>query len=326
MTDALGLRKGMKAEQIREGLLKEVAQALEECPSLVVDQEALRPMPSPEEAAKALNERSIYASPFPFDATLEALTKFFSDQGDVYSVRLRRHLTSKDFKGSIFVEFASPELAEEVVKKELIYDGATLTLKPKIAYMQDKMEVEIDKIEQAEQAVPTPEVGRQEGAATEDAADGAQAQEGAGAGAAEAAAAPEDADIQTGTIVRFDFSEDAESEDLGAVKFGTVRDAFGGKNAGCRFTQYFTVMSAGRKLAETFHCRPRIMNLVLVSLQGKWGDKHGFVRFGEPEAAEQALNNTDEEGRKAIGKLHATLRLLEGEEEQEFLKKVCFGH
>lgn len=30
------------------------------------------------------------------------------------------------------------------------------------------------------------------------------------------------------------------------------------------------VMSAGRKLAETFHCRPRIMNLVLVSLQGKW--------------------------------------------------------
>ena len=42
MTDALGLRKGMKAEQIREGLLKEVAQALKECPSLVVDPETLR--------------------------------------------------------------------------------------------------------------------------------------------------------------------------------------------------------------------------------------------------------------------------------------------
>ena len=42
MTDALGLRKGMKAEQIREGLLKEVAQALMDCPSLVVDQETLR--------------------------------------------------------------------------------------------------------------------------------------------------------------------------------------------------------------------------------------------------------------------------------------------
>ena len=42
MTDALGLRKGMKAEQIREGLLKEVAQALKECPSLVVDEETLR--------------------------------------------------------------------------------------------------------------------------------------------------------------------------------------------------------------------------------------------------------------------------------------------
>ena len=63
----------------------------------------------------------------------------------------------------------------------------------------------------------------------------------AGTGVAEAVAAPEDADMQTGTIVRFDFTEQAESEDLGALKFGTVREAFGGKNAGCRFTQYFTV-------------------------------------------------------------------------------------
>ncbi len=68
---------------------------------------------------------------------------------------------------------------------------------------------------------------------------------------------------------------------------------------------------------------PVVSRQLLLRLQG---DKHGFVRFGEPEAAEQALKNTDEEGRKAIGKLHATLRLLEGEEEQEFLKKVCFGH
>ena len=45
-----------------------------------------------------------------------------------------------------------------------------------------QMEVETDKIEQAQQteAVPTPEVGMQKGAAAEDAAEGAQAQEGAG--------------------------------------------------------------------------------------------------------------------------------------------------
>ena len=45
-----------------------------------------------------------------------------------------------------------------------------------------QMEVETDKIEQAQQkeALPTPEVGMQEGTAAEDAAEGAQAQDGAG--------------------------------------------------------------------------------------------------------------------------------------------------
>ena len=35
--------------------------------------------------------------------------------------------------------------ATQVVQKELIYDGATLTLKPKIAYMQDKVAQRHDK-------------------------------------------------------------------------------------------------------------------------------------------------------------------------------------
>ena len=53
---------------------------------------------------------------------------------------------------------------------------------PAVECMSLQMEVEIDKIEQAEQteAVPTPEMGMQEGAAAESAAEGAQAQEGAG--------------------------------------------------------------------------------------------------------------------------------------------------
>ena len=84
----------------------------------------------------------------------------------------------------------------------------------------------------------------------------------AGAGAAEAAAAPEDADIQTGTIVRFEFSEDAESEALGALKFGTVREAFGGKTAGCKFTQYFTVSSiCPCQMAMVNMCKPDTWSL-----------------------------------------------------------------
>ena len=53
---------------------------------------------------------------------------------------------------------------------------------PALGVLLLQMEVEIDKIEQAEQteAVPRPEVGMQEGAAAEDGAEAGQMQEGPG--------------------------------------------------------------------------------------------------------------------------------------------------
>ena len=39
---------------------------------------------------------------------------FFEQHGAVRSVRMRRHLRSGDFKGSVFVELDSEELAKEV--------------------------------------------------------------------------------------------------------------------------------------------------------------------------------------------------------------------
>jgi lupus La protein len=61
-----------------------------------------------------LSARSIYAKPLPFDTTLDRLTEFFSALGKVGAVRMRRHLESKDFKGSVFVEFDSPATANMV--------------------------------------------------------------------------------------------------------------------------------------------------------------------------------------------------------------------
>lgn len=70
----------------------------------------------PVQVAREVDERSLYASPFPFDATLDALSEFFRAQGGatVQCVRMRRHLASKDFKGSCFVEFGSKEEADKV--------------------------------------------------------------------------------------------------------------------------------------------------------------------------------------------------------------------
>lgn len=75
---------------------------------------ALQPLPDADTVNKSIDERSLYAAPFPFDATLDAVQDMFAKNGPVNCVRFRRHLASKDFKGSVFVEFTSKEAAEEV--------------------------------------------------------------------------------------------------------------------------------------------------------------------------------------------------------------------
>ena len=52
-----------------------------------------------EEIDKEVEARSVYASPFAMTATIDEITAFFAQHATVRSVRLRRHITSKDFKG-----------------------------------------------------------------------------------------------------------------------------------------------------------------------------------------------------------------------------------
>jgi hypothetical protein len=76
------------------------------------------------QVTKELDERSLYASPFPYDSSLDAITSFFQQHAPVKSVRMRRHLTSKDFKGSVFVEFAAKEEAEKVGRRGVWWPGS----------------------------------------------------------------------------------------------------------------------------------------------------------------------------------------------------------
>ena len=75
---------------------------------------ALQAPVSLDDAAKQADERSLFVAPFPYNANLDVLTDFFNKEAPVNAVRLRRHITSKDFRGSIFVEFASQEDANKV--------------------------------------------------------------------------------------------------------------------------------------------------------------------------------------------------------------------
>lgn len=99
-----------------------------------------QPLGPIEEAIKAQDECSLFAAPFPFSATLEQLTAFFSKVAPVKCVRMRRHLNSRDFRGSVFVEFDTLESANKVKDMVLEYEGATIRLQPKTEFKEQVIE------------------------------------------------------------------------------------------------------------------------------------------------------------------------------------------
>ncbi len=62
-------------------------------------------------------------------APAAGLTSFFNEHAAVRSIRMRKHLTSGDFKGSIFLELDSPEQVQALMDKQLVHAGATLVSK-----------------------------------------------------------------------------------------------------------------------------------------------------------------------------------------------------
>ncbi|XRB01147.1 lupus La protein [Pycnococcus provasolii] len=110
-------------------------------------------------ALKDVDQRSLYASPFPYTVDygpradgIGVVTKFFEQETGkkVSSVRLRRHMQSKDFRGSVFVEFESEEDMQAVAKMSLVFEGAELDMCSKLEYVQRKRDERAAKIAAAE--------------------------------------------------------------------------------------------------------------------------------------------------------------------------------
>ncbi|KAI8142031.1 hypothetical protein BJV82DRAFT_616905 [Fennellomyces sp. T-0311] len=92
-----------------------------------------------EEHMLAVNRRSIYAKGFAADNEpgRKDILALFSPFGRVMHIKYRRD-DERKFKGSIFVEFENTEIAQEVVAKNLEYQGKELLVMLKSEYVEMK--------------------------------------------------------------------------------------------------------------------------------------------------------------------------------------------
>lgn len=218
--------------------------------------------------AQEIDARSLMVGPFRFDVPLEELEGYFETLGKVNAVRMRRHVSSKDFRGSVFAEFESQEECDRVLHASkggegFVYDGATLVMEPKVDFMKRKEEEKLARVH----------------AAQKEREDVEKAIEVLDAEIEEFGAEP-------GTFVKFDFGDVTLGD---TVTFGMIKDSFGGKEKGLLFVEY------------------------------THGDTVGYARFSSSAEAQAAL---EENGKRLLAGFEATLTVLDGEDEKEYIKKV----
>eukprot|EP00197_Chlamydomonas_leiostraca_P002117 CAMPEP_0202857828 /NCGR_PEP_ID=MMETSP1391-20130828/618_1 /ASSEMBLY_ACC=CAM_ASM_000867 /TAXON_ID=1034604 /ORGANISM="Chlamydomonas leiostraca, Strain SAG 11-49" /LENGTH=442 /DNA_ID=CAMNT_0049536685 /DNA_START=156 /DNA_END=1480 /DNA_ORIENTATION=- len=339
-------------------LIKEGSQLLE------VNAEATRlrrkqPLANDEVVSAEVDARSLYVRPFPLDTDLDKLTEFFASHAPVNCVRMRRHLSSKQFKGSVFVEFASAEDADKVLGLKLEHAGAPLHMEKKVAYMArkkeeraarraaNKMDYEEDSNDELSDGVG----GKAGGPVVEGRAEIAKAAGGskpAPAPAASAPAARKPAGGDEGKGKKRGREEDKaagkeedegeQGDDEGEEGEGDEDEEMGeggegGKGAGeakafryepghlLRFELEGEVPeSVGpRVISDGFGGRDKVKFVELAD-----DKKSGFLRFASADFAKAALAEFEAkpEGERLVATFKATMRAVEGEEEAEYYKRA----
>lgn len=310
MRKHLGLPDTAKQDTVNEEVLTELAAALEQSDTIAVkgDKKAIKrktPLDYPTAILQQIDVPSLYAAPFPHDATLDAMIAVFEGVAPVVALRMRRHIVTKDFRGSVFVEFGSEEVAQKVMAQRLEFAGAVLQMQPKAQYLSRKKDAAAAKTaaaaEQAKAdgeaqtagasktATAAPDTAGQQATTatssaikTDTAGNAVAGSDREGGGAAEAATGGNTYNLAKGCCVSL--TMDAP---VPGINFHAIKQALGGRDSGVRFLKFSS------------------------------GDKEGFARFRSPEDAAAALANAG--GNLSVESATVKLELMTGDAEAALL-------